>query len=95
MGQALYEAELGGKHRLAKPMKGRLRDVTEIRVDGDDGNTYRAMYSATIGDRIYGLHAFLKKSHKDSETPQREIALIEQRLKEAREIDAEISKITR
>jgi phage-related protein len=90
IGQALYEAELGGTHRLARPMKGNLRGVTEIRVDGNDGNTYRAMYIVTIGDHIYGLHAFLKKSHKDSATPQREIALIEQRLKEARAIDAEI-----
>jgi phage-related protein len=52
------------------------------------------MYTAKIGDRIYGLHAFVKKAHKGNATPQRELALIEQRLKEARKIYAEINENT-
>ena len=70
-------------------MHGRLRDVMEVRVDGVDGNTYRVVYAAKLGDRIYVLHAFVKKSASGASTPKRHIELIERRLKEARQINAD------
>jgi phage-related protein len=92
MGQALYEAQLGGKHRLAKPMSGDLSDVVEIRVAGPDGNAYRTVYVAKLGGRVYGLHAFVKKSTKGIQTPQHVRSLIKERLKEARRAHAELTQ---
>ena len=65
-------------------MKGDLREVTEIRVN-DKAGTYRCMYTANIGSKIYVLHAFQKKSTQGIETSQRDLALIRQRLKIAKE----------
>ena len=83
IGTALYWAETGGIHSTAKRMKGELRDVTEI-VSDHDGDTYRAMYTTRIGDTIYVLHAFQKKSKKGSATPQRDLDVIGSRLRAAR-----------
>ena len=46
-------------------------------------NTYRAVYTTKIGDVIYVLHAFQKKSKRGIETPRREINRIKGRLKTA------------
>ena len=46
-------------------------------------NTYRAVYATKIGDAIYVLHAFQKKSKRSIQTPQKEINLIKRRLKNA------------
>jgi phage-related protein len=54
-------------------MHGHLRDVIEI-VSDHDGDTFRAMYTTRIGDEIYVLHAFQKKSKKGIATPRRPIA---------------------
>lgn len=59
LGQSLFAAQLGQLADNAKPMKGELREVTEIVAKGDDG-TYRLMYTVKLGDRIYVLHAFQK-----------------------------------
>jgi len=66
-------------------MKGKLRDVTEISVRDDSGDrTFRTTCTARIGDVVYVLHAFQKKSISGVSTPKRELDLIEQRLKLAR-----------
>jgi len=41
------------------------------------------VYTPKIGNVIYALHAFQKKSTRGIATPKTEIALIRQRLKEA------------
>jgi phage-related protein len=38
-----------------------------------------------IGEVIYVLHAFKKKAHHGIATPKKELALIEKRLKDAKE----------
>jgi phage-related protein len=58
--------------------------VIEI-VSDHDGDTFRAMYTTRIGDEIYVLHAFQKKSKKGIATPQHELDMIESRLKAARQ----------
>jgi phage-related protein len=58
--------------------------VVEI-VDDHDGDTYRAVYTARFAGAVYVLHAFQKKSKSGIATPRREMALIGQRLKRARE----------
>ncbi len=42
------------------------------------------MYTAKLGDVIFVLHAFKKKSKKGIETPKTDIELIKKRLKEAK-----------
>jgi phage-related protein len=54
-------------------------------VDDFDGNTFRAVYTVRFAGVIYVLHAFQKKSKSGIATPRHEIALIEPRLKRARE----------
>ena len=83
IGTALDWAETGRLHPSARRMQGNLRDVTEI-VSDHDGETFRAMYTTRIGDEIYVLHAFQKKSKRGIATPRHEIDLIVSRLKAAR-----------
>jgi phage-related protein len=54
-------------------------------VDDFDGKTFRAVYTVRFAGVAYVLHAFHKKSKSGIATPRHEIALIEQRLKRARE----------
>lgn len=85
VGGALWEAQIGGKAGWAKPLKGFSgAGVVEI-VDDHDGDTYRAVYTVRFAGVVYVLHAFQKKSKRGIATPRQEIALIEQRLKRARE----------
>jgi phage-related protein len=88
-GQALYDAQTGGKHPDAKPLKGfKGAGVLEV-VEDDDGNTYRAVYTVKFAGVVYVLHAFQKKSKSGVKTPPAEIAKIESRLKEAEKHYAE------
>lgn len=85
MGFALRQAQDGGKHVDAKPLKGfGGAGVLEI-VEYDDGNTYRAVYTVRFAGAVYVLHAFQKKSTRGIATPKREIDLIGERLKRAEE----------
>ncbi len=59
-----------------KPMKSVGKGVREIRIH--EGGEYRVIYIATIGDSVYVLHTFSKKSQK---TPKRDIELARKRLK--------------
>jgi phage-related protein len=85
IGGALWEAQIGGKAPWAKPLHGfGGAGVLEIVAD-DDGDTYRAVYTVRFHYAVYVLHAFQKKSKTGIATPRHEIALIEQRLKRARQ----------
>ena len=84
-GQALFDAQTGGKHPGVKPLKGfHGAGVLEV-VEDDNGNTYRAVYTVKFAGAVYMLHAFQKKSKKGSKTPQHEVDLIRRRLKAAEE----------
>jgi phage-related protein len=83
VGQALYEAQLGGKHGAAKPLAGfGGAGVLEV-VDDFDGDTYRAVYTVKIAGIICVLHAFQKKSKRGIATPKRDMDLIRRRLADA------------
>lgn len=85
VGFALYQAQGGGKHVNAKPLKGfGSAGVLEV-VEDDDGNTYRAVYTVKFAGAVYVLHTFQKKSKHGISTPKREIDLIKERLKRAEE----------
>lgn len=87
MGYALYLAEIGGKHRAAKPLTGHKEfkgaGVLEV-VENFDGDTYRAIYTVKLKGVVYVLHAFQKKSKRGAETPKHEIDVIKARLAQAR-----------
>lgn len=83
MGFALWQAQTGGMHVDAKPLKGfGGTGILEV-VDDYDGNTYRAVYTVKFAGVVYVLHAFQKKSKTGKKTPMHEINLIQQRLKRA------------
>jgi phage-related protein len=69
----------------AKPLKGFGSGVFEIR-DNFDGDTYRAVYTVRLGDVLYVLHVFQKKSTKGIATPKRHLDLVRQRLRDAETI---------
>jgi phage-related protein len=82
-GYALYEAQMGGKHPNAKPLKGfKGASVLEI-VESHDGEAYRAVYTVKLADAVYVLHVFQKKSKRGIATPKAELDIIVQRLKVA------------
>jgi phage-related protein len=88
MGGALRAAQNGEKSSDAKPMKGELREVMEVRED-DEAGTYRLMYTTKIGDIVYVLDFFQKKSTKGIETPQADLDRILKRLKAVKERHAQ------
>jgi phage-related protein len=80
VGQALYAAQCGEEYPAVKALKGfGGRSVLEIVADHQTA-TWRTIYTVRVGDAIYVLHAFQKKSKKGIATPQKEIDLIRQRL---------------
>jgi len=81
-GYALDLAQRGQKHDDAKPFTQAGGGVMEV-VEDDDGNTYRAMYTAKLPNAVYVLHCFQKKSKSGKATPREDVALIELRLKAA------------
>ena len=85
VGFALFQAQLGGKHTNAKPLKGfGGAGVLEV-VERYDGDTYRAVYTVKFVGVVYVLHAFQKKSKKGIQTPKQDIDLIKKRLQQARD----------
>ena len=82
VGTSLWQAQLGEYPANSKPLRGRLRAVREIVVH-EEGNTYRAIYTTEIGDSVYVLDAFKKKSTHGISTPQRDLERIERRLRAA------------
>jgi phage-related protein len=83
IGYALYAAQLGEMSAKAKPLHGLGGGVMEIAAN-DESGTYRAVYTVSIGDSIYVVHAFQKKSKAGSVTPKPEMDLIRQRLRQLR-----------
>ena len=65
-------------------MKGLESGVFEV-VSDHATNAYRAVYAVKIGEFIYLLHAFQKKSKRGIATPKYEVELIRRRLRRAKE----------
>ena len=82
-GFALHLAQIGKKHDQAKPLKGfGGASVLEV-VEDHMGDTYRAVYTVKIAEKVYVLHCFQKKSTSGIATPKPELDLIRDRLKAA------------
>jgi phage-related protein len=82
---ALTIAAEGVKADIAKPMKGMGSGVFEIALPCR-GNAFRVVYAVQIGDDVWVVHAFQKKSTQGIKTPKREIDLAKDRLKRLKEI---------
>src|SRR3954469_13885114 len=64
MGFALFQAQEGGKHKAAKPLKGfGGAGVLEIVAD-HTGGTFRGVYTVKFAGAVYVPDAFQKKSKK-------------------------------
>jgi phage-related protein len=74
LGRELMRVQLGAhpKHGKSLPQVG--GGVQEIRI-GDNKEAYRVIYVASIGARIYVLHAFHKKS-KQGLRPRRRKSIL-------------------
>ena len=81
-GFELFLAQTGQHPPSAKPLTGIGGGVIEL-VERHDGDTYRAVYTIRFGDVLYVLHSFMKKAKQGIKTPQHEIELIRNRLKDA------------
>ena len=61
--------------------------IREIR-DDYDRDTYRVVYTVSLTNAVYVLHAFKKKSKFGISTPVREIEVVRRRYLRALELDA-------
>jgi phage-related protein len=81
---ALTIAAEGGKADIAKPMHGLGSSVFEIALPFK-GDAFRVVYAVQLGDDIWVVHAFQKKSKQGIKTPKHEVDLIRDRLKRLKE----------
>jgi phage-related protein len=84
MATALTEAARGRKADTAKPFKGVSSGVFEIALR-HRGDAFRAIYAVQIGEDIWVIDAFQKKSKRGIKTPQMDIDRIKDRLKRLKE----------
>jgi phage-related protein len=82
---ALTIAAEGGKADIAKPMPSLGSGIFEIALPFK-GDAFRVVYAVQLADEIWVVHAFQKKSTHGIKTPQRDIALIKDRLKRLKEM---------
>lgn len=85
VGAELQLIQYGEIPQDTKPFKGVGSGILEIAVRYDK-NAYRAVLAVQLGQTIYVLHAFQKKSKAGIKTPKLETDMIQQRYKEAKEL---------
>ena len=85
METALTIAAEGTKSDSAKPMTGLGAGVFEI-TKRYNTDTYRSVYGLKIGEDIWVVHAFKKKSKTGIKTPKEDIDLIKNRIRQLKEI---------
>lgn len=81
---ALRIAAHGEKADIAKPMKGFGSGVFEIALP-HRGDAFRAVYAIQIGEDIWVVHAFQKKSKTGIKTPRQEVDVIRSRINRVKE----------
>lgn len=78
-GYQLYLVQAGAEPTDWKPMSSVGRGCREIRVR-TEGDAYRVLYVASLGDAVYVLHCFEKKARQ---TPKADIDVARQRYRQA------------
>jgi phage-related protein len=84
MMRALSVASEGEKADIAKHFKGVDGGVFEIAVKYR-GNAFRSIYAVQIGDDVWVVDAFQKKSKSGIKTPQMDVNRIKERIKRLKE----------
>lgn len=82
---ALTIAAEGSKADIAKPITAMGSGVFEIALRFR-GNAFRVTYAVQLGDDLWVIHAFQKKSKTGIQTPKQEVDLIKERLKRLKEL---------
>ena len=82
--RALTIVAEGGFPDIAKPLKGVGTGVFELALRFRT-DAFRVAYAVQLGDDVWVLHAFQKKSKTGIKTPMAEIDLIHERLKRLKE----------
>jgi phage-related protein len=82
---ALTIAAEGSKADIAKPFKGLGSGVMEIALPYR-GNAFRVVYAVQLGEDVWVVHAFQKKSTQGIKTPKHEVDLISARVKRLKEM---------
>jgi phage-related protein len=81
---ALSVAAEGGKSGKAKPLNGFGTGVFEVAMQ-KRGDAFRAIYAVQIGEDVWVLHVFQKKSKSGIATPKAELDVVRERLKRLKE----------
>ena len=82
---ALTIAAEGGKADIAGPMQGLGSGIFEIMLP-HRGDAFRVVYAVQLGEDLWVVHAFQKKSVHGVKTPRHEIDLIKARIKRLKEM---------
>lgn len=82
--EALTMVAEGGTPDIAKPLAGLGSGVWELAIRAQ-GDAFRVVYVLQLGDDIWVIHAFQKKSKTGIATPKVEIDLIKERIKRLKE----------
>jgi phage-related protein len=85
IGDELQLMQFGGMPKDAKPFKGIGSGVFEVALRYAT-DAYRVVLAVQLGEKIYILHAFQKKSKLGIATPRKDTNLIKQRYREALEL---------
>jgi phage-related protein len=83
--QALTIIAEGATPDIAKPLSGLGTGVWELTIK-ERGDAYRVVYALQLGDDIWVVHAFQKKSKSGIATPKHEIDLVRERIKRLKEL---------
>jgi len=81
---ALTVVAEGATPDIAKPLRGLGSGVWELAIKSR-GDAFRVVYALQLGDDIWIVHAFQKKSKKGIATPKYEIDLVRERVKRLKE----------
>ena len=83
--RALTIVAEGGHPAIAKPLKGLGSGVLELALRFR-GDAYRVVYTVQLGDDVWVVHAFQKKSKTGIKTPGHELDLVRERLRRLKEM---------
>ncbi len=89
--RALTVAGEGGMADISKPLRGLGSGVFEVAL-AHRGDAFRVVYAVQLGDAVWVVHAFQKKSTRGIKTPKHEIDLTADRIKRLKQHLKEIEK---
>jgi len=81
LGRALFRAQTDHRPRIAHPLRGSLRGVSELRID-HGGDTFRLYYTLKCPGQVCVLYSHKKKAKRGGGIPLHERRLISRRYRE-------------